>query len=481
MANILLDLKLQPKQEDACYSPATEILFGGASGGGKSHLVRVALIAACVSIKDMQATLIRKKYSDIWDNHVEGSTGFKAMLKPLIDAGLVVITREEIRFTFNGSRINFVHLQDERQFDTAQGIERQFLVVDEATQISEKMLRVFRTWVRAGEDFKQGLPTEWKGMFPRILYTANPVGLSLPYFRQHFVKSRPAYQIDSVDGFKRQYIPSSLVDNQAVDPEEARARIRGLGDPLLSHALIEGDWDAPLGDFYANYDETRLVIKDFEIPAHWYRYRVFDWGSAEPFAVLWAAVADGESHDLPHGAIVFYREWYGCQSDDNARGLHFKNEDIATGILRRSPDCSLDTITLTDSFPFRELGGPSIASIFKANQVPLRLADTSRVTGWKLLRDRMQGNARGEPMVYAFESCEFLRYYWPMLSRHKTKPEDATEDGEATHIMDCARYAVATYPEIVHKVESKPIQETGLTFNDLIARHQKAKNVSKDW
>jgi hypothetical protein len=58
------------------------------------------------------------------------------MLEPLIKQGLVVITREEIRFIFNGSRINFVHLQDERQFDTAQGIERQFLVVYEATQIS---------------------------------------------------------------------------------------------------------------------------------------------------------------------------------------------------------------------------------------------------------------------------------------------------------------------------------------------------------
>jgi hypothetical protein len=484
LANINLDLKLQPKQEDALYSPATEILFGGASGGGKSHLVRVALIVACVAIKGMQATLIRKKYSDIWDNHVEGTTGFKAMLEPLIKTGLVVITREEIRFMFNGSRINFVHLQDERQFDTAQGIERQFLVVDEATQISEKMIRTFRTWVRAGQEFKANLPPEFKGMFPRILYTANPVGLSLPFFRKHFVKSRPAYDIAEVEGFKRQFIPSSLYDNEAVDPEEAKARIEGLGDPKLSAALITGDWDSPLGDFYSNYSDERLTIEDFEIPEHWYRFRAFDWGSAEPFFCTWVAVVDGDSHDLPVGCMVIYREWNGCDPNDNAKGLHYKNEDIAQGIVRRSPDCPLDTVTLTDSFPFRELGGPSISSIFAAQGVPLRQADTSRVLGWKLLRDRMEGNKRGESMIRVFESCEYIRYYWPMLQRHKTKAEDAVEDGEATHSMDTLRYAVATYPKIVHKIEKpKPITigTERPTFNDVIERHARMKNAGKDW
>jgi hypothetical protein len=483
LANINLNFELHPKQHQALLTEATEILFGGASSGGKSFLARIALITACIAIPDIQCALIRKKYSDILDNHVEGKHGFKDLLKELITNNKCVVTKDEIRF-WNGARINFLHCQDDRQWDSAQGIERQFLVIDEATQISEKLIRTFRTWVRAGEEFKASLPPEFKGMFPRILYTANPVGISLPFFRQHFVKARPAYEIANVEGFKRQYIPSTLLDNASVDVEEAKARIEGLGDPKLSAALITGDWDSPLGDFYSNYSDERLTIPDFEIPEHWYRFRAFDWGSAEPFACLWAAVADGDSHDLPAGCIVIYREWNGCDLNDNAKGLHYRNEDIAQGIVRRSEDCPHDIITLTDSFPFRELGGPSIASIFAANGVTLRQADTSRVLGWKLLRDRMEGNKRGEPMVRVFESCEYLRYYWPMLQRHKTKAEDAVEEGEATHLMDCARYLVATYPKIVHKIETpKPIRigTERPTFNDVIERHNRMKNARKDW
>lgn len=472
-----LNLDLWPRQYQCFTSEATEILFGGASEGGKSHLIRVSLIAWCLAIPNLQCTLIRKKYSDIWDNHVEGPTGFQVLLKDLIKSKAVTITQDEIRMP-RGSRINFVHCQDERQIITATGIERHVIVVDEAPQISQVLLKTFRGWCRAPKDWLDTLPPEWRDKFPRIMYTGNPEGISFPYFRQHFVKARPPMTIELVDGFKRQYIPSLVTDNFSVDAERQKARLQGLGDPGRARALIYGDWDAPLGDFYANYDEEKLVIDDFEIPDYWFRFRTFDWGSSEPFAVLWCAVADGTYKDIPRGAIIFYREWYGCNPDDNSKGLHYKNEDIAKGIVRRSEDCPNDIITLTDSFPFRELGGPSIASIFAQHGCPLQPADTTRVTGWKLLRDRMQGNARGEPMVYIFRSLEYLRYYWPMLQRHKTKAEDATEDGEATHIMDCARYAVATYPKIedIKKQEDFEVKVKRPTFEQLIQFNKNLKN-----
>lgn len=480
-----LNFTLWPKQLQCLQSEATEILFGGASGGGKSHLIRVSLITWCLAIPNLQCSLIRKKYSDIWDNHVEGPTGFKALLQPLIKLNQVIITKDEIRFP-RGSRINFVHCQDERQFDSAQGIERHVLVLDEAPQIVERLIRTFRAWCRAGDDWLATLPKEWHGMFPRILYTGNPVGLSAGFFRSNFVKARKPFDIEYVDGFKRQYIPSLVTDNFSVDADVQRGRLEGLGDPKLAQALIKGDWDAPLGDFYSNYDEEKLVIDDFDPPEHWFRFRTFDWGSAEPFACLWCAVADGEVFGdnmwLPRGAIVFYREWYGCEPDDQAKGLHYKNEDIARGIVKRSWDCPDNIQTLTDSFPFRELGGPSIASVFAAHGVPLRQADTSRVSGWKLLRDRMQGNEKGVPLVYICRSLEYLRYYFPMLQRHKTKPEDAVEDGEATHIMDCARYAVATFPKIVDAIKEEPrvITPKPLTFADVIKKHNQLKRRKND-
>ena len=48
--SVALNLHLHPKQGEALNSPATEILYGGAAGGGKSHLMRIALIIWCAAI-----------------------------------------------------------------------------------------------------------------------------------------------------------------------------------------------------------------------------------------------------------------------------------------------------------------------------------------------------------------------------------------------------------------------------------------------
>jgi len=48
---IPLHLSLHPKQKVAKNTSATEVLYGGAAGGGKSHLMRVAAIAWCHSTR----------------------------------------------------------------------------------------------------------------------------------------------------------------------------------------------------------------------------------------------------------------------------------------------------------------------------------------------------------------------------------------------------------------------------------------------
>lgn len=74
---------LWPKQMAAFTTPATETLFGGAAGPGKSHLMRVAMILSCVSYAGLQCYLFRRRYGDLVKNHLEGSTGFRGLLAPL--------------------------------------------------------------------------------------------------------------------------------------------------------------------------------------------------------------------------------------------------------------------------------------------------------------------------------------------------------------------------------------------------------------
>ncbi len=474
MHEIVLDLDLWPKQMMAFQSPCTDLLFGGASEGGKSHFVRVALISWCLAIDGLQCVLIRKKYDDILKNHVESPTGFKKLLEPLLKIKKVKITEAGVYFP-NGSIIAFQHCQDERQFTSAQGVEKHVLVIDEATQISERLLRFFKLWVRMPKEMKARLPERFRDKFPCIIYTANPIGASVSYFRRNFVKARPPYEIEKVEGFLRQYIPSKYTDNYSVDEEAHQGRMSGYPDKATAKALDDGDWDAPTGEFYTEWDEQRHVVTDFIPPQHWYRFRTFDWGTADPAVAYYIAVSDGEPFRdekgkerwFPRGALIYYREWYVCDEKDPAKGRRLTNEELAQGILQHAEYEHRNVITLTDSLPFNDMGGLGIAATFARQDCILTRGDTSRVVGWSQLRSRLIGKEidsnfiddKGKvilfPMIYFCENCRFARDYIPALPRHpsESKKEDAAESGEATHACDAIRLGCMAHPIVIDRKE----------------------------
>ena len=55
---------LHPKQLIALRSKATEILYRGAAGGGKPHLMRAAAMSGCSVIAGLQVYLFRPISND---------------------------------------------------------------------------------------------------------------------------------------------------------------------------------------------------------------------------------------------------------------------------------------------------------------------------------------------------------------------------------------------------------------------------------
>lgn len=489
MPTIDLHLHLHPRQREALDTLATEVLFGGATRGGKSHFIRVALIVWCLSIPNLQCILIRKKIDDILNNHVHGPNGFKDLLRPLIALGKVKITEDHVFFVDNESRIVFKHCQDERQFDTAQGISTHVLVVDEATQISDRLIRTFRAWCTMPEEMKRALPDWAKGRFPRIIYTANPVGISVPFFRKHFVEARPVRAIERVDGFLRQFIPSLVRDNPSEDEAATRGRVQGMHDSRVSTALLEANWNALTGEFFPEWNESRHVVPDFTPPPHWFRFRGMDLGYAEPFCVHWVAVSDGETFRdsegrerwFPRGAFIVYREWYGCDAEEPSKGISMRNEDIASGILERSEHGHQNVITLTDSLPFQDRGGEGAHITFQRCGVPLTLGDVSRVVGWNQLRARLIGaklhasDDEKTPMMFWVESCKAARDYFPALPRHPSegKKEDAAEHGEPTHVCDTDRII-----SMAHTVIKDSSYSTAERFEKELKKMNKPRTIN---
>lgn len=471
-ADAELNINLHEKQKVAFDSEATEILYGGAAGGGKSHLMRMAALTWCSEIPGLQVYLFRRIRDDLVKNHVEGPNGFREFLAGWVECGFVKIVEDEIRF-WNGSKIYLCHCKDEKDRFKYQGAEIHVLLVDELTHFTDKIYRFLRNRVRM-----VGIttPEKYKGRFPRIICGANPGGIGHQFVKMTFIDGVEPLRVvtspDSEGGMRRQYIPARLEDNPSMSSNDPgyEKRLAGLGSDSLVRAMRWGDWSVVEGAFFDNFSEKRHVLSPFPLPEDWLRFRAGDWGSAKPFSFGWYAVA-GDDHvtpcgkRIPRGALVKYREWYGCRKDAHGKfipdtGVKKTAEEVADGISARDFDDDLSYGVL-DPAAFNQDGGPSIAERMANKGVWFRRADNKRVTqrgamgGWDQMRSRLNGDEDGDPMLFFFTNCIHSIRTIPALQHDEDKPEDLDTTAE-DHAADETRYACMSRPWVPVKPEEKP-------------------------
>ncbi len=462
-----LSLSLHPKQGEALNTLATELLYGGSAGGGKSHLMRVAAIIWSANIPGLQVYLFRRIREDLVKNHMEGPKGFRAMLAPWAAVGFVTIVEDEIRF-WNGSKIYLCHCKDEKDIYKYQGAEIHVLIIDELTHFSESMYRFLRNRVRmVGVNVRE----DWARAFPRIVCGANPGNIGHLWVKATFIDGAQPMELRKMGamdgGMLRQFIPARLDDNpsMATDDQGYEQRLEGLGSHTLVQAMRWGDWNVVEGAFFDCWDSGKHVIRPIEVPAHWMRFGSFDWGSAKPFSMGWWAVSDGsllpDGRHYPTGAMIRYREWYGASAPNV--GLKMIVEDIADGIRQREKGENI-SYRVADPACWKVDGGPSHFERFMKKGVLFRPADNARVAGWDQLRARMQGD--DAPMIYWFSTCLDSIRTIPALQHDEHKPEDIDSDGE-DHAGDDTRYAVMSRPYTRKIPGSQPIRGTNeMTMNE---------------
>lgn len=460
-----MDFHLHPKQSVAFTSLATEILYGGAAGGGKSHLMRVKAIALCTAIPNLQVYLFRRTSVDLVLNHMASANGFPSMLADWLASGWVKFNGSERKFYFwNGATIHLCHCEHEKNRFNYQGAEMHVLLIDEATHFTEEIYRFLRSRVRLGAFVP---PKEYASVLPMILCGANPGGIGHSFVKKTFIDPQAPMEIvrqsDEEGGMLRQYIPAKLEDNPSMDADYEK-KLMGLGSPELVKAMRHGDWDVVAGAFF-DFDRSRHVIKPFDIPAHWTRIRGFDWGRASPFACVWAAVSDGsitierngDDLTIPRGALVFYREWYGMKPNTPNVGLLMNDADVAKGIVKRSRNETFSTQnSVADPSIFNVVTGESISEIYRKNGVTFIKADNSRVSGWAQMHLRLAGTdeSEGAPLIYFFDTMRETIRTLPLLQHDDTNIEDLDTDQE-DHAGDAVRYACMTRPIVTDAKKSK--------------------------
>lgn len=448
-------------------SHATEQLYGGAAGGGKSHLMRVASIMWCSEIPGLQVYLFRRLSDDLFKNHMTGPGSYPELLAPLMASGHVRFNGSKNYLEWwNGSRVWLCHCQHEKDRFKYQGAEIHVLLIDELTHFSELIYRFLRGRCRLGS---LRLPEKYRGLFPRILNGSNPGGVGHTFVRRMFIDSQTPMQVRQMNksegGMLRQYIPAKLSDNPTLvdnDPEYLN-KLEGLGNPALVKAMRDGDWNIVAGGALDDvWDEQALCKPRFVVPAGWRINRSLDWGSAKPFSVGWWAEADGTEAKLPgggtfcpvRGSIVRIDEWYGSRELGTNEGLKMGSKMVARGILEREALMRSKGWITTDVLPgpadnaiwtVDDDSSDSVAKLMEKENVRWIRSDKSpgsRKVGLQLMRDRIVAAKTGEgKAMYFMRNCESAISLLPVLPRDQRDPEDVDSDAE-DHVYDEARYRV---------------------------------------
>lgn len=464
MTQAHINISLHQRQADALFSQANEMLYGGAAGGGKSHLMRVLSIMFAMEIPKIQVYLFRRHYADLFKNHLEGAGSYYELLGPMIETGQAEIleSKNQIRF-WNGSKIHLCHLQRAKDLTKYQGAEIHVLLMDELTHFTEAEYRFLRGRVRIGGLF---VPPEYRNKIPMALSGSNPGGIGHSWVKRAFVDmAQPMtiiQQYKAEGGMRRQFIPALMQDNPTLmenDPDYID-RLEGLGDPALIKAMKEGDWNIVAGGALDDVWSNKLILPRFKVPKGWAVDRSFDWGSSQPFSVGWWTVATGEDIEFvdgsvfapPKGSLIRIAEWYGTELIGSNRGLKLSAKEIAEGINYREEAMiqwgwisEKPYIGVADSsiFDERESDVDSIAKKMESEGVYWERANKSagsRVNGLEILRTRMKNVKTGEGAgIFFVENCRATIATLPILPRDEKNPEDVDTDAE-DHVYDDIRY-----------------------------------------
>jgi hypothetical protein len=455
----------QPGPQHALVTcPVEEIFYGGARGGGKTD--------GMLGKAWIKAEIYGKAYKGIF---------FRKAL-PQLEAAIAraneiyappVATWRDSKKTFefaNGASLKFRYLERDQDAEEYQGHDYVDLFFEELTNWSDpKPIFKLKATLRSAA----GVPCQMHG-------TGNPGGPGHHWVKARYIDPAPmGYEILTDEhGGKRVFIPSRVSDNAILlnnDPGYI-GRLKQSGSESLVRAWLEGDWSVIEGAFFDCWSD-KLIIKPFPIPDHWPRIVGFDWGSARPFAALWAAVCSEDylhqGQTIKRGSLVFYREWYGASAPNV--GLRMTAEPVGSGIAERTPErrdgkCPIDWVA--DPAIFSEDGGPSLAERMK---LPFRRADNARVArnghvgGWDQMRARMEAES-----IFFFDTCTESVRTIPLLQHDKTNAEDIDTDSE-DHAADAVRYVCMARP--FTRNAPKPREEIFRkpTLDELLAMQNKRK------
>jgi hypothetical protein len=440
--NILF--KPNPGPQTAFLSATeTEVLYGGAAGGGKSYAMLVDPLRYVYHPK-FSGLLLRRTTEELRDLIRESK-----FLYPLAVPGAKWSERDKTWTFPSGAQIWFSFLDRDDDALRYQGQAYSWIGFDELTQwptawaweyLRSRLRNVdpaLPTHMRASTN-PGGPGHMWvKKMFvdpatPGVAFWATDIetGEPLRYPDNH--RNHPGEFL-----FKRRFVPASLKDNPYLyDSGEYEMKLLAMPEHQRKQ-LLYGDWDVAEGAAFTEWNRNLHVTEPFDIPYSWTKFRACDYGYGSHSAVLWFAV------EPKTDKLYVYRELYVSK---------VLAVDLAAMVLELEAGDGRISYGVLDSSLWHKRGdtGPSLAEQMIARGCRWRPSDRSkgsRVSGKNEVHRRLQvDDFTDEPRMQVFNNCVATIAQLPTIPLDKANPEDVDTRYAHDHIYDALRYGLMSRP-----------------------------------
>lgn len=405
----------------------TQIGTGGARGPGKSHAVMAQVgLDDCQRFEGLKFLFLRRVQKS-------AAESFDDLVRKVFAGVECEAIANRVTFK-NGSRILIGGYNNERDIDKYLGIEYDGIVLEEETQISNEKREKIRGSLRTSR-------SDWR---PRWYGSTNPGGIGHNAFKERFViPYREGKETDT------RFFPSTYRDNPFLNPEYINYLLSLTGP--LGRAWRDGDWDIFEGQAFSAFSYETHVVKPFDLPKHWMKWRSVDWGYRNPFCCVWL------TKDPDMGRVYVYREVYTAGLTDRQQ---------ARAILDLTPPDEKISLTYADpSMWIRKSHQETTytsADEYLAEGVALTRADNDRLTRKRKTDTLLALLPDGRPGLIFFSVCTDCIRTIPALPYSMRNPEDVDSDAE-DHAYDAMSYGLTS-------IKARPSQkQTVITVVDPLA------------
>lgn len=442
-----------PKQED--FLKATDVykypLYGGAKGGGKSRILRWALLRLLLKWareghRSARVVLFCEDYPTLKDRQITKiQTEFPRWLGTLKDSqteGMGFFVHPD----YGGGMLALRNLDDPSKYASS---EFAAAAIDELTKNTRETFDQVRSVIR------------WPGIDHNpIMGGTNPGGIGHAWVKKLWIDK--LFSEGDPDP-KQIFFLQSLPSDNPYNTSAYLAELNLLPEPLRK-AYLYGNWDVFEGQYFSEWDRSQHVIQPFEVPLTWKRFRAYDHGRENPACCKWYTIDE-------NGRAYAYRELY---------KTHLNVDQIAAEINRLSVG-EIYEYSVADPSIFANIGfvdkfgGQTIAETFARYGIMWLPASNRRIDGWNLMHQYLYWTETQKPKLLYFSTCVDSIRTIPTLIHDEIRPEDVDTRGE-DHAADTDRYFLMSLHErksmrsktdVEKKLEAMQRQE--IDFNKLYA------------